>query len=111
MCVATIISEHATLEHAAIVHTAVECTTRAVSSVNRAVSTAATERTVSASISGSFDIGHGAFAPPARPLLMPAAAHERLRAVPGRWPCTRAAKGAVNLREHHAHRRCAALKG
>ena len=40
--------------------------------------------TVSASFSGSFDIGHGAFTPPARSLLTPAAAHNRLAAVPDR---------------------------
>eukprot|EP00966_Prymnesium_polylepis_P265729 6138881-Prymnesium_polylepis.1 len=38
--------------------------------------------TVSASNSGSFDIGHGVFTPPARPLLTPAATQTRLGAAP-----------------------------
>ena len=39
---------------------------------------------VSASILGGFDFGRGAFTAPARPLLTPAAAQNRLAAVPGR---------------------------
>ena len=51
--------------------------------------------TVLASISGSFDIGHGPFTPPTRPLLTPDAAQERLAAAPGDRPSPRRAEGVV----------------
>ena len=52
---------------------------------------------MSASFSGSFDIGHGAFTPPARSLLTPAAAHNRLAAVPDRLDSHRRAASVVTF--------------
>ena len=51
--------------------------------------------TVLASISGSFDIGHGPFTPPTRSLLTPDAAQERLAAAPDDRPSPRRAEGVV----------------
>ena len=50
---------------------------------------------MSASFSGSFDIGHGAFTAPVRPLLTPAAAPKRLGVAPSAVPSPRRATGVV----------------
>ena len=53
--------------------------------------------TVSASILGGFDFGRRAFTAPARPLLTPAAAQNRLAAVPGRLDSHRRAASVVTF--------------
>ena len=73
--------------------------------------TRATQSTVSASISGGFDFGHGAFTAPARPLLTVVAAQNRLAAAPGRLDSHRHAACVVtfvNTMLLGAARRCKA---
>ena len=67
--------------------------------------------TVSASVLGSFGFGHGAFTPPVRSLLTPAAAHKRLAAAPSGETSPRRAESMVAFVNTMLHGRSAALPG
>ena len=77
----------------------------------RAHPTVSWSDTVSASVLGSFSFGHGAFTPPVRSLLTPAAAHKRLAAAPSGETSPRRAESMVAFVNTMLHGRSAALPG